>query len=95
MLTREFGSIVACDIECVDSISNLLHPILSMGKLIRQGFDFFLGDKGTDMYATSPGGAYTVKLELGLDDIVRIPHTIRKGRQRERVPITPAAVNTP
>ena len=57
-----------------------------MGKLIRKGFDFFLGDYGRDMYASAPGGAYTVKLNLGIDDVVRIPHSLRTGKHKARLP---------
>ena len=57
-----------------------------MGKLIRKGFDFFLGDCGNEMYATAPRGAYTVKLHLGIDDAVRIPHSVREGESRQQLP---------
>jgi hypothetical protein len=85
-LSRETGSSIAYDIEDVDCLSKLSHPIVSMGKLIRKGFDFYLGDCGNEMYATAPGGAYTVKLHLGVDDVVRIPHTVRKGESRQQLP---------
>lgn len=72
-ISRESGETVAADITEVDILAQVAHPILSMGKLIRKGFDFFMGDFGNDMYATAPGGAYTVKLDIGVDDVLRIP----------------------
>ena len=83
---------IRCDIDDVDILGNVVYPILSMGKLLRKGFDLFLGSLGKDMYMTAPGGAYTVKLELGNDDIIRLPHTVRKGEDSKRLPL---AVNAP
>jgi hypothetical protein len=81
---------VSQDVQSVDVMQNLVHPILLMGSLIRSGYDFFLGDSGKDMYATIPGGD-TVRLELGVDDIVRLPHAIRTGRSKEALLVFPAA----
>lgn len=85
-ISRETGNAVSYDVDDVDSLSRVSHPILPMGKLIRKGFDFFLGDYGRDMYASAPGGAYTVKLNLGIDDVVRIPHSLRTGKHKARLP---------
>lgn len=74
-LSRETGATVSQDVQSVVVMQNLVHPILLMGSLIRSGYDFVLGDSGKDMYATIPGGD-TVRLELGVDDIVRLPHAI-------------------
>ena len=84
--SRESGNTVSYDVEDVDVLARVTQPILSMGKLVRKGFDFFIGDYGKDMYAAAPGGAYTVKLELGIDDVVRIPHTLRSGKRGTKLP---------
>ena len=34
----------------------------------------------------TPGGASKVLIELGEDDIVRLPHTAREGKDAERLP---------
>ena len=81
-LSRETGATVSQDVQSVVVMQNLVHPILLMGSLIRSGYDFVLGDSGKDMYATIPGGD-TVRLELGVDDIVRLPHAIRTSRSKE------------
>ena len=70
-------------------MNGLVHPIMSMGRLIRQGYDFFLGGGGRDMYATIPGGD-TARLELGHDDLIRIPHAGRSGRDKEALSVLPA-----
>jgi hypothetical protein len=85
-LQRETGGTVAYDVDCVDHMSNLMHPILSLGKLVRQGFSFYVGDYGRDMYAVAPGSSYTIKLELGVDDILRIPHSVRTGSASAPLP---------
>jgi hypothetical protein len=90
-MTRENDTWIAHDIQSVDAMHNISSPILSMGKLIRDGFDFFLGDKGKEMYLTDPTGTYTVRLELGMDDIVRLPHMVRTGKHQASLPSTPAA----
>ena len=61
-----------------------------MGKLIRDGFDFFLGGRGNEMHLTDPTGTYTIQLELGMDDTVRLLHAIRTGNNKALLPVTPA-----
>jgi hypothetical protein len=43
------------------------------------------------MDLTDPTGTYTVRLELGMDDIVRLPHMVRTGKHQASLPSTPAA----
>jgi hypothetical protein len=53
------GETFLTDFDDVDLMSgNLLSQILSLGKLLRSGWTFHLGDKGKDCYGTTPGGAH-------------------------------------
>ena len=71
---------VKVDIDDVDTMQGLQSNILSMGKLIRKGYDFHFTNSGKQCYGTAPGGAHRVRIDLGPDDILRVEHTIREGR---------------
>ena len=74
------------DIEDVDLMtSDLMTNILSLGKVLRKGYSFHLLD-GKNCYATTPGGGHRIQLQLGLDDILRMPHGVRTGTAANRVP---------
>ena len=79
------------DIGDVDILDTVSSPILSLGKLLRAGFDFHFSENGKDCYATSPGGAHKFAVELGDDDILRLPHEIRHGNDADLLPV-PARV---
>ena len=38
------------------------------------------------MYLSALGGAYTVRLEIGADDIIRVPHRVRTGTNSKQLP---------
>ena len=67
---------VLLDVEDVDQLSNVSSQIMSMGKLLRLKYKFYFEDEN-DLIMVTPGGAHRVKVELGGDDIIRLPNTIR------------------
>ena len=75
---------VKLDIEGVDNLSTVAAPILSLGKLLREGWAFHF--EGKDLYALTPGGAHKLQVKLGEDNILRLPHTIRTGKDSEPLP---------
>ena len=84
-------SSVALDIDNVDKLDTVTVPILSMGKLLRKGFKFYF-ESPEDLVCMLPGGHTSVAIELGGDDILRIPHAVRKGTASAPIPVSPAAV---
>ena len=80
------GDRVPLDIGDVDLLSHSpVSNILSLGKLLRGGFDFHLTDRGRRCYAVTPGGAHKLKVSLGVDDILRLRHSLRTGSDRVRI----------
>ena len=63
--------------------------ILSLGKLLRSGFEFYLTGCGNECYAVSPGGASRIKIILGSDDILQVQHRERLGAKAVRLPTAP------
>ena len=84
---------VLLDINDVDYMEGLSSDILSMGKLLRLGFDFHFTENGRQCFMLTPGGGHRVLVELGSDDIIRIPHVIRKGPSGKPLPQPLNAVN--
>ena len=83
----ETGVPTPIDISDVDLMSGeLMTNILSLGKLLRCGFSFQMID-ADNCWAVSPGGANRIKLQLGRDDILRMPHSIRSGSNANRIPV--------
>ena len=83
----ETGVPTPIDINDVDLMSGeLMTNILSLGKLLRCGFSFQMID-ADNCWAVSPGGANRIKLQLGRDDILRMPHSIRSGSNANRIPV--------
>ena len=68
----------------MDNLSTVAAPILSLGKLLREGWAFHF--EGKDLYALTPGGAHKLQVKLGEDNILRLPHTIRTGKDSEPLP---------
>ena len=59
-----------------------------MGKLLRKGWEFHLAHgEGEECYAMTPGGAHRVEVELGMDEILRINHTMRADKERIPLPV--------
>ena len=67
--------------------------IISLGKLLRQGWDFHFTAHGKECLALTPHGSHTVRIELGHDDILRMPHEVRHGKAAQPLPDVPGAVN--
>ena len=61
-----------------------------MGKMLHDGWKFILN--GNENCAISPGGAHRVKVEVGVDNILRIQHKMREST--ERVPLPQAQIAT-
>lgn len=80
------GETVKIDVNDVERLSNVVSPILSMGKLIRRGFDFHFTDNGEQMLMLTPNKAHKVIVELGPDDIIRLPNNLRTGRDSNPLP---------
>jgi hypothetical protein len=82
------GSRVALDVEDSELMTGtLIAQILSLGKLLRSGFDFHFSNHGKDCYAVTPGGVHKIRVELGVDDILRLRHTVRTGKSAVRIPM--------
>ena len=65
------GNNVAVDVKDVDKFDGVC-AILSLCKLVRDGFKFYL--EGVDnCFGISPDGQTKIKLDLGIDNILRIP----------------------
>ena len=89
------GESLSVDITDVDIMSSdLVSNILSLGKLLRSGFEFHLTNGGKECYAVSPGGAARIKIILGSDDILRIQHQARTGAKAIRLPTAPVKHTT-
>ena len=75
-LTTRSGSSVNIDVDDVDHLPAAAAELLSMGKLIEDGWEFRL--KRGSLQGTLPGGAI-VTLELSPDKLLILPHTVRKN----------------
>jgi hypothetical protein len=89
---KHTGQSVAFDIDDADKLDTVAVNILSMGKMLRKKFKFYF-ESPDDMVAIAPGGSVAVNLELGGDDIIRFPHTVRQGTAATPLPIQPAALH--
>ena len=87
------GSSCNLDIADCDRMQGLSQAIMSLGKLLRLGWEFHFTMLGKDCHAVSPDGYTKVKVELGRDDILRLPHTIRHGADAAMLPDLPGHGN--
>ena len=80
-LTDDFtGNVVPMDVWDSELMTgSLVTQILSMGKLLRSGWKFHLTGDGSGCYGLTPGGAHKVVVDLGVDDLLRIQHSVRAG----------------
>jgi hypothetical protein len=69
----------------VDQLDVVSSRIFSIGKLIRLGYKFYFEDE-TDLIMITSGGANKARVELGDDDIVRLPNEIRRGHNSKTLP---------
>jgi hypothetical protein len=76
----------AMDIGDSDKLSSVITPILSLGKMLRMNYKFHF--EGPDsLIAIPPDSDARLRVELGDDDILRLPHTIRKGKAATPLPV--------
>jgi len=73
------GSRVSMEIQQVDKVDSSTEPMLSLGKLLRQGVDFHFTESGSKCEATSPDGEMRFEVKLGKDDVLRIVHEVTNG----------------
>ena len=82
---------ISLDLYDADKFDGI-EPILSMGKMIRLGWKFYF--EGTsNCYAVAPDGLSKFMVELGDDDVIRLPHDVRDGAKALPIPATPATSN--
>ena len=83
-LTDLAGSKVPFDVEEVDKYAESVQPILSLGRLYKRGWRFEM-DKGKGVcQAVLPDGS-VVPLEIGGDNLLRMPSSIREDQERAQV----------
>jgi len=83
------GNRVQVDISDVDKSSKTASNLLSMGKLIKENWQFHLTKTGS--YATLPDGQ-RLALHFNADDILVFPHEVRQGAAAARIPSGPATL---
>ena len=79
---------ISMDLDDADKLSGVSCPILSMGKLVKRGWKILLEGPNESM-AVAPDGQHRFKVELGDDDIFRLPHKIREGSNAAPLPPIP------
>ena len=85
---EDTGAVHKYDLPQVDSMQ-VKNDILCMGKLLRLHWDFHFTDGGAECIAVSPCRGFTVRIQLGSDDILRMPHGIRTGKDSVPLPNAP------
>ena len=80
---------VSADITDADKLDVVASPVLSMGKMLLDGYKFIF-ESPTDLWAYAPGGAHKYRVDLGDDAILRLPHEIRTGKQSRPLPSVPS-----
>ena len=76
---------VSHDIHDVDKLDSVVSPVLSMGKLIRMKWKFRF-DGPDELVAYLPGQQCSIRVDLGDDDILRLPHELRQGKSSVPLP---------
>jgi hypothetical protein len=82
---------ISLDLYDADKFDGI-EPILSMGKMIRLGWKFYF-EGASNCYAVAPDGLSKFMVELGDDDVIRLPHDVRDGAKALPIPATPATSN--
>jgi site-specific DNA-cytosine methylase len=85
------GTVRPLDIGDSDSMEGLVYPLLSLGKLLRAGWEFHFTACGKTCYAVTPDSTTQLKVELGPDDLLRLLHTIRTGKSAVMLPAVPGS----
>jgi hypothetical protein len=84
-------SSVKIDVTDTDLMKSVACPVLSMGKLLRKGYQFYF--EGPERcYCVSPSGHQKFSVVLGSDDILRLPHIVRSGVDAEPLPVPQSQV---
>ena len=73
------------DVSDLDKLSTVALDILSLGKLIRANWSFYV-ESADNLVAVTPDKRSRFRVELGDDDILRLPHEMRSGRQSAPLP---------
>ena len=83
---------VMINIGEVNHLEGDTEPILSLGQLLRTGWEFHFTDQGQNCVATTTEG-HKINVELGSDNLLRLPHVVRtnkgaKSLSRPENPVT-------
>lgn len=76
----------AFDLYDSDKLSTVTLDILSMGKMIRANWEFHF-ESADNLIAIPPCKQSRFKVELGMDDILRLPHELREGAAATPLPV--------
>ena len=68
-----------------DKLNTAALDILSLGKLVRAGWSFYF-ESADKLVAVTPDKQSRFRVELGDDDIRRLPHELRSGKQAAHLP---------
>ena len=79
------GDMQAFDLYDSDKLSTVALDILSLGTMIRAGWSFHF-ESTTNMIALPPDKQSRFAVELGKDDVVRLPHKPRTGGKASPLP---------
>ena len=85
------GHTVDIDINNADNVTKSRVSLLSMGKLINDGWHFDLSQGSA--YAYTPTGI-RVTLDLGRDNVLRMPRDLRTGQDADPLPINTVRPST-
>jgi hypothetical protein len=72
------GASFSYAIEDCHRMDNIAKRLLSLGKLLRQGFTFVALDHGNYIRLRTPDEAHVIRVELGEDDILYLEHTLQQ-----------------
>ena len=72
--TNELFALDIVDCHRMDSVAKQL---FSLGKLLREGFEFVARDHGNFIRLRTPDGKHTISVELGEDDILYLAHGLQ------------------
>ena len=68
-----------------DNLSTVAFDILSLGKLVWADWSFYF-ESADNLVAVTHDKQSRFRVELGDDDILRLPHEMRSGRQSAPLP---------
>ena len=68
----------------VEHLESDVEPVLSLGKLLRKGWDFHFTDQGQNCYTTTDEGP-RINVDLGSDNLLRLPHVVRTEKPMKSI----------